>query len=121
MSAYKYFKELGHQRREPIFREISNAAVATTITLWTPTSGKRIAWTNGVIAAPIGGSISFYFQSANQLERKVLEVRGVATTSTIPLNIECIESTAVDCPLLVRVNTGATDAWSLTVEGFDID
>ena len=120
MSSFYYFKKLNHDNWQ-LHREISNAVVATTITLRTPVSGKRLSVTNLVVAAPINGSLAVYFQGANQLERKVLEVRGVATTSTINPVISNLECTAIDTPLLVRVNTGETNAWAVTVEGFELD
>lgn len=120
MSAFYYFKKFGYERWETQ-RDVSNAVVASTITLHTPTSGKRVAITNLVVSSPINGSMAFYFQSAAQKERKILEVRGVATSATLHPLIECLESTAVDCPLLVRVNLGMTDGWSITAEGFDVD
>ena len=120
MSAFDYFKRLGYERWE-FQRDISNATVADTITLRTPSSGKRVAVTNLVVASPINGSIAFYFQGASQLQRKILEVRGTSASTTIHPLIQSLECTAVDIPLLVRVNVGMTDGWSVTGEGFDVD
>ena len=120
MSSFYYFKTLNHDNWQ-VQRDISNAVVASTITLRTPVSGKRVTMSNVVISSPIGGSIAFYYQGANQLEKKILEIRGLATSATIVPAITNLECTAVDTPLLVRVSIGATDAWSLTAEGFELD
>ena len=119
MSSFYYFKQASESRRE-IYRLVSNAVVATTITLWTPLSGKRVALTNLVVTAPIGGSMALYFQSAQQLERQIIELRGTSATSTIIPAIDCLESTAIDCPLLLRVNIAPTDGWAITATGFDL-
>lgn len=121
MSSFSHYKELGAVKWNE-YRQISNADVATTIVLHTPQASMRTILTNVVIGAPIGGSIAFYFHKAsNQKEAKVLELRGTSTTSSITPSILAIEGTAMDCPLQVRVNTGATDAWSVTAEGFDFE
>lgn len=121
MNAFYFYKKLGFTHWTE-YREISNAAVATTIALHTPMASMKVVLTNLVVSTPINGSIAFYFHKAsNQLQNKVLEVRGTSASATIQPLIEAIECTAQDCVLQVRVNTGATDAWSITAEGFDIE
>lgn len=119
MSAFKYFKEKGHIQLAPLYRLISNAVVANTITLYTPVN--RLALTNLSIQANAAGTIAFYFgQSANQNEYKLAEFTSSGSAMIIP-NIQCWESTAVAAPILIRVSTGLTNAWSVNAEGFELE
>lgn len=119
MSAYYYFKKNQYQRLAPIYREISNAAVASTITLVTPIG--RIALTNLTIAANAAGTIAFYFaQSATQHQYKIAEFTSGGSAFINP-SIEAWECTAVATPVVIRVSTGLTNAWSVNAEGFDLD
>jgi len=121
MSAFYYFKKLGYQQMAPIYRQISNAAVATTVTLWTPSAGKRLAVTNVTIGGNAAGTMAFYFtQSANQHEYQIAEY-SISASSFIAPQITCWESTAVVAPLGVRFSTGLTNQWRVCVEGFELD
>ena len=119
MSAFEYFKSKGHRQLAPIYRSISNAVVASTITLVTPVG--RIALTNLSIQANTAGTIAFYFgQSANQHEYKLAEFTSSGSAMIIPY-IKAWESTAVAAPILVRVSVGPTNGWAVNAEGFDLD
>lgn len=120
MSSFEYYKSLGYSPVAPKHRIISNATVADTITLWTPLSANmRIVLTNLAIASPVNGTIAFYFGGDND-GQKIAEFKAGTTVMIFPV-ISSWESTAKNAPLLVRVNTGATDAWSITAEGFEVD
>lgn len=119
MSSYYFHKKMGHQELAPIHREISNAAVATTITLYTPTG--RLAVTNlSVTSDAANGTISLYWtQSANQNQHHLATFANSGSATIFP----CVtnwESTAIAAPLGCRVSTGVTNGWHVNVEGFEI-
>lgn len=120
MSAYSYYKTKGFSPLPPLRREISNAAVASTITFYTPTSGRRLAVTNLAImkAGALAGTIRFYFGGDN--DDQVLATYGLASSVTITPVISSWESTAVGAPLLIRVSIGETNGWEVSAEVFEL-
>ena len=119
MSSFNFFREKGYQQLAPIYREISNAVVATTITLYTPPTGSRLAVTNLAISANTAGTMAFYWlQSANQNEFKLAQFTVGGSSTIVP--VVNWESTAVVAPLGVRFSHGATNGWAVTVEGFQL-
>lgn len=119
MSAFNFYKNQGYSQVAPKHRTISNAVVASTITLWTPTTNQRIALTELAISSNLAGTIAFYFGGNNQ-DQKLAEF-SVGSSSTIAPNISSWESTAINAPLLIRVSHGATNGWQVTGAGFELD
>lgn len=118
MSAFQFYKTLGQQQVTPKNRTISNASTAANVVLWSPTTSTRIAVTNLHISCNTGGTIAFFFGGNNQIK---LAEFSVASSATISPVIGAWESTAQDAPLYANVSTGATNAWSVTAEGFELD
>lgn len=118
MSEFYYFKKLGYRRLSPTLRTISNATVAGTASIITPTTGARLMITNLVIGSNPGGTIAFYFGGRNDNDTKIAMFQLGASSHLNPA-IECWESTATDSPLEAMVSTGLTDAWTVNVEGFE--
>lgn len=119
MSAYKFYKEQAAQRRTPTLRTISNAAVAGTMTIATPTSGAKLVVTNLVIGSNPGGTIAFYFGGNYDNDSKIAMYQIGASSHLAPA-IEAWEIPIADAPLEAMVSTGLTDAWTVNVEGFDL-
>lgn len=117
---YAYFRGKGYSPFSPVHRSISNAVVANTITLVTPTTGARLAITNVVVgASAAAGSIAFYFGGKHNNDTPIA-IYNVSASVTITPYIQCWETTAVDSPLEVMVSTGSTNAWNVQVEGFEL-
>ena len=121
MSAFEYYKSRGYTPLPPLRREISNAVVASTITFYTPTSGRRLAITGLTImkAGSLAGTIRFYFGQTN--EEQVLATFGLASSVTIYPAISSWESTAINAPLLIRVSIGETNGWEVSAQAFELD
>lgn len=122
MSSYYYYKSHGYRFVEPKHRKIQNANVANTATIWTPTTGARIAVTGIAINANNPGSIAFYFSNTTNLshESKIAEFM-MDGSSTIVSTLSSWESTVADALLVARVSSGLTDHWTVTAEGFELD
>ena len=118
MSAFQYYKSRGYSPVSPKYRSISNATSAN-IVVWTPTTSMRIAVTNVVISCNPGGTLAFFFGGANAAQK--LGEFTVGASSTVNPSISGWESTALDAPLYVTASTGGTNAWQITVEGFELD
>ena len=120
MSAFSYYKSRGYTPLAPLRREISNAAVASTITFYTPTSGRRLAITNLtiMIAGGLAGTIRFYFGGDN--DGQVIATYGLASSVSLSPVISSWESTAANAPLLIRVSTGETNGWEVSAEAFEL-
>lgn len=121
MSAFYYYKKRGYSQVAPKQRNISNASLTSTITLWTPLLGARIALTNLSISSNAAGTIAFYFENTlnNSNQSKIAEFSCGSSATIFPV-ISSWESTVNDAILAVRVSNGLTNQWQLTAEGFDI-
>jgi len=118
-SVYQYYKEKNYSPFAPQNRNISNVAVASTITIYTPTTGTRLAVTNLNVSANAAGTIVFHFGGNNDGQK--LAEFSVGASSTISPSIGSWESTAINAPLVVRVSTALTNGWQVSVEGFELD
>ena len=119
MSEFYYFKKLGY---EPFskHRRISNATVAGTAEIKAAKTGGRLAITNLVISNNVAdGSIAFYFGGKHNNDTPIA-MFAISGSSHVNPCIQCLESTAVDSPLEAMVSYGATDAWDILIEGFEL-
>ena len=96
------------------FAEIIDAA--STVTVWTPISGKRIVLTNLTVASGPGGTIQFFFDGNS---RRFEFFAG--SSSTITPNIGNMESTLVSQALVARVSGATSGGWRITAQGFEAD
>lgn len=119
MSAFDYYKTKGWSQFAPANRNISNGAVSGTFTIYTPTTGKRLAITDLNISANAAGTIIFRFAGNN--ENQKLGEFSVGGSSTISPSIGSWESTAIDAPLVANVSTALTNGWQVNIHGFELE
>ena len=88
-----------------------------TLSVWTPSAGRRVIATELNVSSNIGGTIAFYFDNAKQF--KIAEYLLGASASISPM-IGQWESTAIGFGIIAKVGASATDGWRVNLTGFEI-
>ena len=88
----------------------------STISVWTPETGKRVALTGMSVSTNNAGTIAFYFDNGNE---KFAEFLLAASSTVVPI-IEAIESTVVSGRIFAKVSVSGTDGWRVNLTGFEL-
>lgn len=107
-------------KSDPIFKSVEVVGATTTITIWTPTSGKHIVLTGLDIVNVSGtsGTILIFFSSGNAPSQRVT-MQALNATESVSLRYPGIGNGVADI-LLRGVAGPATNAYSVTAIGFEL-
>ena len=113
MSAINFFLERGHT---PINKSVIFQG-NDTVSVWVPATGKRVVVTNVSVAANLGTTVAFYFDTTTAYRAGIISTDG--STMTNP-DIGCWESTVVTGRIFARKNTTLGEC-IVNLTGFEID
>ena len=105
----------------PVYKFIELRS-ATAKAVWTPTTSTRIVLTalSFTSTNPVG-TIQFRFGNVGGSVLYEFYVGSTAQIVSFSPNIDSIESLVYDRPLFAEVQSGATDGWRISAQGFEIE